>query len=154
MLIKSVKSVQASKRKVYMLYDLTPDESVTGGAWYSDQDFESEFVDVLNQHCLKFLQQKAFKAQATHKDPIARRTAALASSNEVCRFITELGISKVRFGPGNEAGYEAGNEAGYETALEPTYHCPCSLCCMWSGSQFGHRSQTLTLNLNLQFYFT
>ena len=96
MLIKSVKSVKASKRKVYMLYDLTPDESVTGGAWYSDQDFESEFVDVLNQHCLKFLQQKAFKSQATHKDPIARRTAALASSEEVCRFITELGISKVR----------------------------------------------------------
>ena len=57
-LIKSVKSVQATKRKVYMLYELTPDESVTGGAWYSDQDFESEFVEVLNQHCLKFLKQK------------------------------------------------------------------------------------------------
>lgn len=57
-LIKSVKSVQASKRRVYMLYDLTPDESLTGGAWYSDQDFESEFVDVLNQKCLHFLQQK------------------------------------------------------------------------------------------------
>ena len=57
-LIKSVKSVQASKRKVYMLYELTPHESITGGAWYSDQDFESEFVEVLNQHCLKFLKQK------------------------------------------------------------------------------------------------
>lgn len=57
-LIKSVKSVQATKRKVYMLYELSPDESVTGGAWYSDQDFESEFVEVLNKHCLKFLKQK------------------------------------------------------------------------------------------------
>lgn len=57
-LIKSVKSVQAAKRRLYMLYDLTPDESITGGAWYSDQDFESEFVEVLNQHCLRFLQQK------------------------------------------------------------------------------------------------
>ena len=57
-LIKAVKSVQASKKKVYMLYDLTPDESITGGAWYSDQDFETEFVDVLNQHCMRFLQQK------------------------------------------------------------------------------------------------
>ncbi len=57
-LIKSVKSVQASKRKVYMLYELAPDESVTGGAWYSDQDFESEFVKVLNQQCHKFLKQK------------------------------------------------------------------------------------------------
>lgn len=58
-LIKSVKSVQQGlKKKVYMLADLTPDESVTGGAWYSDQDFESEFVEVLNQQCLKYLQHK------------------------------------------------------------------------------------------------
>ena len=64
-LIKSVKSVQASKRRVYMLYDLTPDESLTGGAWYSDQDFESEFVDVLNQKCLHFLQQKVSSTVAS-----------------------------------------------------------------------------------------
>ena len=49
---------QASKRKVYMLFNLQPDRSVTGGAWYSDQDFESEFVEVLNQQCYKFLQDK------------------------------------------------------------------------------------------------
>ena len=49
---------QATKKKVYMLYNLEPDRSVTGGAWYSDQDFESEFVDVLNQQCFKFLEQK------------------------------------------------------------------------------------------------
>lgn len=41
-----------------MLYNLQPDRSVTGGAWYSDQDFESEFVEVLNQQCFKFLQSK------------------------------------------------------------------------------------------------
>ena len=41
-----------------MLFNLEPDRSVTGGAWYSDQDFESEFVEVLNQQCYKFLQQK------------------------------------------------------------------------------------------------
>ncbi|XP_036274750.1 DNA-directed RNA polymerase III subunit RPC6 isoform X3 [Pipistrellus kuhlii] len=57
-LIKAVKSVAASKKKVYMLYNLQPDRSVTGGAWYSDQDFESEFVEVLNQQCFKFLQTK------------------------------------------------------------------------------------------------
>lgn len=41
-----------------MLFNLEPDITVTGGAWYSDQDFESEFVEVLNQQCYKFLQQK------------------------------------------------------------------------------------------------
>ncbi len=49
---------QASKKKVYMLYNLEPDRTVTGGAWYSDQDFESEFVEVLNQQCYKFLEAK------------------------------------------------------------------------------------------------
>lgn len=49
---------QASKKKVYMLYNVQPDRSVTGGAWYSDQDFESEFVEVLNQQCFKFLHSK------------------------------------------------------------------------------------------------
>lgn len=41
-----------------MLFDLEPDRSVTGGAWYSDQDFDAEFVYVLNQTCFKFLQEK------------------------------------------------------------------------------------------------
>ena len=41
-----------------MLYNFEPDASVTGGAWYSDQDFEAEFVDILNQQCYKFLHQK------------------------------------------------------------------------------------------------
>lgn len=41
-----------------MLYNLEPDRSVTGGAWYSDQDFESEFVEVLNQQCFKYLEQR------------------------------------------------------------------------------------------------
>ena len=49
---------QAGRKKVFMLFNLEPDTSVTGGAWYSDQDFESEFVEVLNQQCFKFLQQK------------------------------------------------------------------------------------------------
>lgn len=56
--IKAVKSVAASKKKVYMLYNLEPDTSVTGGAWYQDQDFEAEFVDVLNQQCYRFLEKK------------------------------------------------------------------------------------------------
>lgn len=94
-LIKNVRSVQAARRKLYMLYDITPDESVTGGAWYSDQDFESEFVQILNQQCLKFLEQKAFKAKSSNTDPLSRKSASFATPQEVCKFITELGISRV-----------------------------------------------------------
>ncbi|XP_025105084.1 DNA-directed RNA polymerase III subunit RPC6-like isoform X1 [Pomacea canaliculata] len=79
-LIKAVKSVavsagssQAPKKKVYMLFNLEPDSSVTGGAWYSDQDFESELVDLLNQQCYKFLEQKAASAREQHMDPISQQ---------------------------------------------------------------------------------
>ena len=87
-LIKSVKSVQAAKRRLYMLYDLTPDESITGGAWYSDQDFESEFVEILNRHCLKFLQQKvSFMLNITIYVHVPTHVYALfldTNNNDVC----------------------------------------------------------------------
>lgn len=94
-LIKAVKSVAASKKKVYMLYNVQPDRSVTGGAWYSDQDFESEFVEVLNQQCFKFLQSKAEAARDSKQSPMVQRNSSFATSHEVWKYISELGISKV-----------------------------------------------------------
>jgi len=51
-------TMQASRKKVYMLYDIQPDRSVTGGSWYTDQDFDSQFVDTLVMMCHRFLEQK------------------------------------------------------------------------------------------------
>jgi hypothetical protein len=87
--------LQASKKKVYMLYDLEPDRSVTGGAWYCDQDFEAEFVDVLNQQCYRFLQQKLEATKDCKGGPIAAQNSSYASSKDVWKYISELGISKV-----------------------------------------------------------
>lgn len=49
---------QASRKKVYMLYSLEPDRSVTGGSWYTEQDFDSEFVDLIIMLSHRFLEQK------------------------------------------------------------------------------------------------
>lgn len=95
-LIKAVKSVNASKKKVYMLYNLEPDRSVTGGAWYQDSDFEAEFVDVLNQQCLRFLQMKKENAKKLKEGPIAVQMKTLCTVSEVHKFISELGISKIK----------------------------------------------------------
>ncbi|CRK88438.1 CLUMA_CG002257, isoform A [Clunio marinus] len=95
-LIKAVKSVNASKKKVYMLYNLEPDRSVTGGAWYQDSDFEAEFVDVLNQQCLRFLQMKRENAKKQSGGPIAVEMKMLCTVSEVHKFISELGISKIK----------------------------------------------------------
>lgn len=94
-LIKAVKSVNASKKKVYMLYNMEPDRTVTGGAWYQDQDFESEFVDILNQQSLRFLQMKLENAKKLNDGPLATKKMACCTVKQVHTFISELGISKV-----------------------------------------------------------
>lgn len=94
-IIKAVKSVAASKKKVYMLFELEPDRSLTGGTWYQDQDFEVEFVDVLNQQCHRFLQLKREKTANNTNGPLVAQRLACATPREVRKFITDLGISKV-----------------------------------------------------------
>lgn len=78
-----------------MLYNLEPDRSISGGAWYQDQDFESEFVDILNRQCLRYLQQRADNVRNNPKGPLLGRTQSYTTANEVHKYITELGISKV-----------------------------------------------------------
>ncbi|CAL1537310.1 unnamed protein product [Lymnaea stagnalis] len=95
-LIKAVKSVNASKKKVYMLYNLEPDQSVTGGPWYSASEFESEFVEILNAQAHKFLQQRVVDANKVYpEEPWTRLQASYASAEDVLKYITNLGISKV-----------------------------------------------------------
>lgn len=100
-LIKPVASVNANKKKVYMLYDLEPDRSITGGAWYSGKEFESEFVEILNEQCYHYLCDKKEKLNqnATYaNDPILKRNASFAATKEIRDYIRNLGISKVELG--------------------------------------------------------
>lgn len=95
-LIKSVKAVNASKKKVYMLFELEPARSITGGAWYQDSDFETEFVDVLNSQCLRYLSEKRTQALKNTRDgPTAVLMQSMCSIEEVLNFITNLKISKI-----------------------------------------------------------
>lgn len=87
--------------QVYMLFNLQPDQSVTGGAWYSENHFESEFVEILNQQCYRFLQHKLETGRAQHVSPLAARTASMVTVAEVAKFISDLGISKVNLKEGD-----------------------------------------------------
>jgi DNA-directed RNA polymerase III subunit RPC6 len=91
-LVKQVSSVQASRKKVYMLYNLQPDRSVTGGSWYTDQDFDSQFVDTLVMMCHRFLDQKAVVAKQK-PEPLTQRNNSYCSSNELLKYITDSGIT-------------------------------------------------------------
>lgn len=51
-LIKPVKSVTAKAKKLYMLYDLQPAKEITGGPWYTELEFDHEFVSELRTFVL------------------------------------------------------------------------------------------------------
>ncbi|CAE8695740.1 unnamed protein product, partial [Polarella glacialis] len=54
-LIKEVKSVQKGNRKVFMLIDLEPAREVSGGTWYQDGEFNTQWVESLREQCQEFL---------------------------------------------------------------------------------------------------
>mmetsp|Transcript_6760 Transcript_6760/g.14940 ORF Transcript_6760/g.14940 Transcript_6760/m.14940 type:complete len:285 (-) Transcript_6760:528-1382(-) len=57
-LVKSVKNVNNPSRKVYMLYELEPSRDLTGGAWYTENQFDSEFIEVLREACFQYIQRQ------------------------------------------------------------------------------------------------
>ena len=89
--------MNASKKKVYMLFELEPDRSITGGAWYSGKEFESEFVEILNEQCYRYLLSKkedSLNNVSLANDPILKKNASFVSSREIRDYIINLGISK------------------------------------------------------------
>ncbi|OBZ77458.1 putative DNA-directed RNA polymerase III subunit rpc6 [Grifola frondosa] len=62
-LVKHVPSVQASDiytsyhptRKIYMLSSFQPSVSLTGGAWYTDNELDTEFIKLVSSACLQFI---------------------------------------------------------------------------------------------------
>lgn len=70
--------------------------SITGGAWYSGKDFESEFVEILNEQCYHYLLEKAKNIDSSKvakyaNDPIQKRNALFSSLSEIRDYIKNLG---------------------------------------------------------------
>ncbi|EFJ44657.1 hypothetical protein VOLCADRAFT_118667 [Volvox carteri f. nagariensis] len=79
-LVKSVKNVNNPSRKVYMLSELEPSRELTGGAWYTENQFDSEFINVLREACYSY---------------IKRKDKVSSSLGEIAAFIRSRGFSKV-----------------------------------------------------------
>ena len=79
-----------------MLYELEPDQSVSGGAWYHNEEFDSEFTAILNQQCYAYLQNKYDEAMKDSGGPIVKRNKSQATVNEVLEYIKSTGIVTVR----------------------------------------------------------
>jgi DNA-directed RNA polymerase III subunit RPC6 len=81
-LIKAVKTIANKNRKVFMLYDMMPSAEITGGPWYSEQEFDHAFVESLS----KFV----YQCVATLK---------MASLDMLTEKVRISGVSKVPLGP-------------------------------------------------------
>ncbi|CAN0559640.1 unnamed protein product [Ectocarpus sp. 12 AP-2014] len=57
-LVKTAKSVTSKSKKLYMLYELTPAKEITGGPWYTDQEFDYEFVKHLSSYVLSYVKEQ------------------------------------------------------------------------------------------------
>ena len=48
---------------MYLLYDVTPDSSLTGGPWWSNGEFDNQFVELLHKICSQLLEKRLVKAR-------------------------------------------------------------------------------------------
>ena len=88
-LIKRVKSVTHSARKmIYMLSGLTPDKSLTGGAWYGSQGFDVEYAEALAQCCVSILAKKKSTSESGKLD------RNFMTSQQILQVIVDHKVSK------------------------------------------------------------
>lgn len=84
--IKSVRSVK-NNRKMYMLYEMEPDDNVTGGVWFNNNDVDLVFVDKLLDIIYRFC--------ARPEEPYALpRLSSLARLSAVHEFIVKSKITE------------------------------------------------------------
>lgn len=70
LLIKSVRSVTSKSKKLYMLYDMAPAKEISGGPWYSEQEFDHGFVSTLREYVLQVVREGNIVAISTICDRI------------------------------------------------------------------------------------
>ncbi|KAK0429161.1 hypothetical protein QR680_011228 [Steinernema hermaphroditum] len=147
--IKSVKTV-GNTRKCYMLFDIEPDESLTGGAFFSDQQIDSQFVEMLVQVCTGMLKARRKMAEERHSgDVLVQRDVSFIRSEEIAAYIRSKGVSKVELSVTDiesvlnvavldgliekrpDGAYRAANVSRATTALacSPCIHCPLTAEC-------------------------
>ena len=61
-----------------MLFDLEPAKEISGGPWYTDQEFDHEFLELLSREIIGFI-----------------KVQGMADVNQVANKIKISGISKV-----------------------------------------------------------
>lgn len=91
-LIKCEKSIQATNKKVYMLYDIEPAREVSGGAWYDKTtgEFDTEYMKALEEAMLMFLTKKHDRKEAEQLRLASQRGSGPAPVESGCASAAEV----------------------------------------------------------------
>eukprot|EP00053_Salpingoeca_punica_P007826 m.71120 g.71120 ORF g.71120 m.71120 type:complete len:302 (+) comp14346_c0_seq1:1631-2536(+) len=97
-LIKSVTSVVATKKKMYMKYELTPDQSLTGGAFFSEREFDGEFTQTMYNMAYKFIESRSKAAEELPLGPYDRMEHSYVNAKQVQEHIRASRVSNEDLG--------------------------------------------------------
>lgn len=89
-IIKSVRPVKTPFKRVYLLYEVEPSSELTGGAWYTDNELDVDFIEQLSGMIFKFIQAKSLP-----KNPDALYPADYAKYPNVLDVHKFIEISKI-----------------------------------------------------------
>lgn len=94
-LIKTIKAVGTTK-KCYILFDLEPDMSLTGGTFYSEQQLDTELINTLISVCGSYASSRRKLAiEANPNNLQMQREASYIKTQEIAQFITEKRVLNV-----------------------------------------------------------
>ncbi|CAK9440035.1 uncharacterized protein LODBEIA_P41350 [Lodderomyces beijingensis] len=94
--IKSIKSVKYPTRKIYMLYNLQPSLEVTGGAWFTDSELDTEFIDTVSMIIWRFIYSATFpkeESNALQSSYDARSPGA--NMDQIMQFLSSSNVLQV-----------------------------------------------------------
>ena len=63
--MKAVRSVTSKSKKLYMLFDVIPSKEITGGPWYTEQEFDHEFVEELCNYIVQYIRSERISSPAS-----------------------------------------------------------------------------------------
>ncbi|KAJ3164937.1 34-kDa subunit of RNA polymerase III (C) [Geranomyces variabilis] len=96
-IIKWVKPVKTPHKKVYMLFELDPSTELTGGAWYTDNEMDMDFIEQLSTQVYKYIVMKSFPQKV--KDAVYPPShSAYPSASDIHKFISKSGLTTVPLG--------------------------------------------------------
>jgi DNA-directed RNA polymerase III subunit RPC6 len=90
---------QSPTKKFYMLHEVEPSVELTGGAWYTDDELDVEFIDQLASQLHRYI-----ASRSRPKSPTAILPSAYAhypTLSSVCAWLRSSQITTVELAPGD-----------------------------------------------------